>query len=203
LALFFSPGSPLPPPPPPFLCIRRPRFFLLASFSLGIAAAHTPPSPFPPQNPNPQTKQQKPNSTGPKQYLPRLLTSGVDEAAARQAADKARAALNVGLGLGGRVLSGEDASLSLRAAALLFLAARVGRVITPVGLLYLAVLALFTLPKAYELRKDEFDRAHDTVRRQAEAVAAQARQQVGDVVSRLTPRKAAAAAGGGGVGKAE
>lgn len=137
---------------------------------------------------------------GPKQYLPRVLTAGIDEAAARQAADKARSVLNHGLQLGGRVLSGEDLGLSLRAAVLLFFAARLGRIITPVGLLYLAVLALFTLPKVYELRKDELDAAHDAVRRQAGAVAAQARAQVGDVVSRLTPRKAAAAAG---TGKAE
>jgi hypothetical protein len=143
------------------------------------------------------------------------LTSGIDESAARQAADKARVAANALLSLAGRVLSGEDAGLSLRAAALLYVTARVGRVVTPVGLVYLAVLALFTLPKAYELRKDEFDRAHDTVRKQAEALAGQARQQVGDVVSRLTPRKQGAAPGmaaagasagvtvGGGMGKAE
>jgi hypothetical protein len=172
-SVFFFLGLPKPKPPPP----RRRR------------RSHTPP-----QNPE---KIKTKNSPGPKQYLPRVLTAGIDETAARQATDKARSVLNHALQLGGRVLSGEDLGLSLRAAVLLFFSARLGRIITPVGLLYLAVLALFTLPKVYELRKDELDAAHDAVRRQAGAVAAQARAQVGDVVSRLTPRKAAAAAGAG------
>lgn len=105
--------------------------------------------------------------------------------------------------LSGKILSGEDIGLSLRAAVLLFFAARLGRIITPVGLLYMAIVGLFTLPKVYELRKDELDAAHDAVRRQVEGAAAQARAQVGDVVSRLTPRKAAAAVQAAGGGKAE
>lgn len=72
------------------------------------------------------------------------------------------------------------------------------------GLAYCTVLLAFTLPKAYELRKDEVDAAGASMARQAGAVAAQARAQAADVVSRLTPRKAGAPAGGGhAAGKAE
>jgi len=174
---------PPPRPPPPARSFSPP--------ALHRTPAHTP---KPVKNKHKTTQQQNNNSPGPRQFLPPALTAGVDESAARLAAEKLRVALNALFSLAGRVLSGDTPGLSLRAAAFFFVAARVGRAVTPAGLLYLAVVALLTVPKAYDLRKDEIDRAGVAVVREAGRVAAQARAQVGDAVARLTPRKAAAPA---------
>lgn len=53
-----------------------------------------------------------------------------------------------------------------------------------------AVLALFTLPKLYELRKDDVDAGLSTATAAAERHLTTARAKVEEVVSRLTPRKA-------------
>lgn len=127
---------------------------------------------------------------GPADHLPHLLRSGIDEAVAKQAAEKLRVSINKALAVVRRVLSGDEIGLSLKTAAALYVAGALGRIATPVGLLFTAVLALFTLPKLYEMRKDDVDAGISTARSHAERHLSTAKVKVGEVVSRLTPRKA-------------
>ncbi|KAF8060314.1 RTNLB4 [Scenedesmus sp. PABB004] len=130
-------------------------------------------------------------STGPADHLPAVLRTGVDEATARALADKAARGANVALSLLGRVLSGSDLPLAGKAFAALWVAGWVGRIITPVGLLYAVVLGAFSLPKVYEMRKDEIDGAARAARDAAAVHYANTRKQATDLINRLTPQKGA------------
>jgi hypothetical protein len=129
--------------------------------------------------------------TGPEEHLPSLLRTGLDETTVRTLAEKVRVAANQGLAFVSRILSGADLILTFKTLVALWVAGWVGRLITPVGLLYTAILGLLTIPKVYEMRKDEIDNAVS----QARAVSAQqyatARSKANEVISRLTPQKPA------------
>jgi hypothetical protein len=69
--------------------------------------------------------------------LPCLLLFAV-----RGIAERGRVAANAVLALLGRLLTGADLPLAGKACAVLYITGWVGRVITPVGLLYLGACAL-------------------------------------------------------------
>lgn len=83
----------------------------------------------------------------PSDVFPPVLRTGVDEATGRAVAENVRSALNRLLAALSRVLSGNDIATSLKAAALVWVVGWCGRLLSPVGLLYTAVLAAFILPK--------------------------------------------------------
>ncbi|WIA23941.1 hypothetical protein OEZ86_007204 [Tetradesmus obliquus] len=131
------------------------------------------------------------NSTGPADHLPSILRTGLDEAAVRTLAEKLRVATNDLLALVNALLSGNDLMLTGKAVGALWIIGSVGRIITPMGLLYTAVLGLFTLPKVYEMRKDEIDeylgKAQSTMQQQLNTGKAKATE----LYNRLTPKKPA------------
>lgn len=129
--------------------------------------------------------------TRPTDILPSVLRTGVDEATAKQLAEKLRVNLNKALAVVRRIISGDELLLTAKAAAALFVTGALGRVATPLGLLFAAVLALFTLPKLYELRKDDVDAGLSTARSHAERHYTTVRAKVDEAVSRFTPKKAA------------
>ncbi|WIA44455.1 hypothetical protein OEZ86_007204 [Tetradesmus obliquus] len=146
------------------------------------------------------------NSTGPADHLPSILRTGLDEAAVRTLAEKLRVATNDLLALVNALLSGNDLMLTGKAVGALWIIGSVGRIITPMGLLYTAVLGLFTLPKVYEMRKDEIDeylgKAQSTMQQQLNTGKAKAQstmqQQLNtgkakatELYNRLTPKKPA------------
>lgn len=127
---------------------------------------------------------------GPSDKLPAVLRTGVDEAAAKQVAEKLRVFVNNGLAVVRRVALGEEPLLTLKAAAALFVVGWLGRLASPLGLLFAAVVLLFALPKAYELRKDDVDAGLESARSHAERHLTKVQSKVGEVVSRFTPKKA-------------
>lgn len=137
--------------------------------------------------------------TGPEALLPPVFAAGVDEGVVRAAAERLRLVLNKLLSVVGRLLSGRDLLLNAKAAGALFAIGALGRIASPVGLLYTAILLLFTLPKLYEMRKDDVDKAASLAASHAAKHYETARKQVNDVVAKLTPQKAkrpASATGG-------
>ncbi|KIY96115.1 hypothetical protein MNEG_11847 [Monoraphidium neglectum] len=126
---------------------------------------------------------------GPADKLPAVLKTGVDEVAAKQLAEKLRVNLNKALAVVRRIATGEEPLLTLKAAAALFVIGWLGRLASPVGLLFTAVLLAFILPKVYELRKDDVDAGLETARSHAERHLTTAKSKVEEVVSRFTPRK--------------
>eukprot|EP00877_Chromochloris_zofingiensis_P010913 jgi/Chrzof1/6075/Cz17g08010.t1 len=129
--------------------------------------------------------------TGPADALPTIFKTGIDDATARNLADKARVFLNDCLALLARILSGTDVALSVRTAAILWVVGYVGRFITPVGMLYTVVVLLFTLPKLYEMRKDDVDRGVELARQNLATNYETVKGKVNEAVARFTPRKGA------------
>lgn len=74
--------------------------------------------------------------TGPEEHLPSLLRTGLDETTVRTLAEKTRVAANQGLAYISRILSGADLVLTAKTVAALWVVGWVGRIITPIGLLY-------------------------------------------------------------------
>jgi hypothetical protein len=75
-------------------------------------------------------------STGPAEHLPSILKTGLDESAVRTLAEKLRVATNDLLALINALLTGNDWLLTGKAVAALWVIGWIGRVITPMGLLY-------------------------------------------------------------------
>lgn len=68
--------------------------------------------------------------------------------------------------------------LSGLAVGVLYLVARAASMVSLLGLMYGALLLLFTLPKLYEMRKDEIDGALDRLRAQVEGSFTRAARRV-------------------------
>ena len=102
--------------------------------------------------------------------LPRVITEGLAEAEVRSYADRATPVLNRGLRLAHRALGGQEPGFSALVVFIFFVAGRVAARLSLLGMAYLPVLAAFTLPKVYELRKDEIDRGLDAGRAKVTAV---------------------------------
>ncbi|KAK9827607.1 hypothetical protein WJX81_005741 [Elliptochloris bilobata] len=92
-------------------------------------------------------------------WVPETFRSGVSESQVKSYAEMATIYLNKALGFMNRVITGKEVVLSGQVALALFVVGKVGAWFTSLGLLYIVVLLACTIPKAYELRKDEIDRA--------------------------------------------
>lgn len=89
--------------------------------------------------------------------VPDFVKKGVSEAEAKDAAARYSVYVNKALATVERVISGKDVVLTLQIAGALFVVARVASIVSPLTLAYLGVVCLFTLPKLYEMKKDEID----------------------------------------------
>jgi hypothetical protein len=65
-----------------------------------------------------------------------VLKTGIDENTARAAAERLRLIMNRGLAKSGAILSGNDMSAAIKCFAALWIVGAVGRIITPIGMLY-------------------------------------------------------------------
>jgi hypothetical protein len=65
--------------------------------------------------------------------------------------------VNHALSFVNRILSGRDPTLSVIIGIVLWVVSRVAAMMSLLSLAYLPVLLAFTIPKVYELRKDEID----------------------------------------------
>jgi Reticulon len=120
--------------------------------------------------------------------LPRFLKEGVSESDVRTYADRATTFINKGLGYAYRLANGREPALTGAAAGALYFVARLASTFSLLGLAYMAVLAAFSVPKVYELKKDEIDAAIDKIRSQATS----AYDKYGAVVVNRIPRAATA-----------
>lgn len=89
--------------------------------------------------------------------VPDVVRHGVSDSQIKSGAERLTTILNKLLAFANRVFTGKEVVLSAQVAAALFLIAKVGNWFTSLGLLYTVVVLAFTLPKAYELKKDEVD----------------------------------------------
>ncbi|KAK9805889.1 hypothetical protein WJX73_001657 [Symbiochloris irregularis] len=94
--------------------------------------------------------------------LPRVVREGVSEGHVKQFAQNFTAVINKGLSFVNRLTSGEDVILSVEVAGGLYVAAKIGNYFSSLGLLYTLVVLAFTVPKLYELKKDDIDQAVST-----------------------------------------
>lgn len=101
--------------------------------------------------------------------LPRILSQGIPEAQLRAYADRAAPYLNKGLSFMYRVLNGRDPMTSILIASSIYLGGKVAASVSLLTLAYLPILVLFTVPKIYEMKKDEIDRVYDSARTHATA----------------------------------
>lgn len=92
---------------------------------------------------------------GPK--VPAVLRNGLDEAQIRGLAEHVRTHVNKVLAILGALLSGTNLLLSAKSAVVLWFAASAGRMFTLLSLAYTLCFFAFTLPKAYEIKKQEID----------------------------------------------
>jgi hypothetical protein len=120
--------------------------------------------------------------------LPDLLKNGISEAEVRAHADRVAGVLNMALGYGYRLGTGREPALTGAVAGTLYFTARLASTFSLLGLTYAAVLTAFTVPKVYEMKKDEIDGAIDQARSQATSVYD---KYMRSVVNRI-PRAAAA-----------
>lgn len=90
--------------------------------------------------------------------VPAVVRHGVSDSQMKSGAEKTTAIINKILAFTNRVFTGKEVVLSAQVAGALFLIGKVGNWFTSLGLLYTLVILAFTLPKAYELKKDEVDK---------------------------------------------
>jgi len=102
--------------------------------------------------------------------LPRALTEGIPEAQLRAYADKATPMINSGLNQARRALDGSSPLFSLGVAGSFFVAGKIAASMSLLAMAYLPLLAAFTLPKVYEMKKDEIDQGLTVGREKATAV---------------------------------
>lgn len=89
--------------------------------------------------------------------VPAVLTNGLSEDDVRKYGEAVRPLANKVLGVLGVLVSGKDLKLSAMVISGAYSAARIFAVVGPITLGYLVVLLAFTLPKGYELKRDEVD----------------------------------------------
>ncbi|CAL5223458.1 g5977 [Coccomyxa viridis] len=90
--------------------------------------------------------------------VPAVVRHGISDNQMKSGAEKITGAINKLLAFSNRVFTGKEVVLSAQVAGVLFLIGKVGGWFTSLGLLYTLIVLAFTLPKAYELKKDEVDR---------------------------------------------
>eukprot|EP00741_Cyanophora_paradoxa_P003452 tig00000704_g3353.t1 len=86
------------------------------------------------------------------------------------------------------LLLGTDNRLALQGMGILLVTAVLGQFFSILNLLYFAFLAAFTLPKLYESKKTEIDRAFDNGMKKASELRAKAVEKAGDLKKQLNDR---------------
>eukprot|EP01025_Chloroclados_australasicus_P060944 TRINITY_DN78_c0_g2_i1.p2 TRINITY_DN78_c0_g2~~TRINITY_DN78_c0_g2_i1.p2 ORF type:complete len:301 (-),score=26.48 TRINITY_DN78_c0_g2_i1:422-1324(-) len=103
----------------------------------------------------------------PESLLPVAFKDGLTAKDIQEFAEKYLDQINMVLSNLYRVLSGTDAALSIKVVGALFVVTQVFRWFSPLTLAYLVIVIAFTVPKFYELNKDQCDKylkiAHDKV----------------------------------------
>lgn len=95
--------------------------------------------------------------------VPAFFRDGVTSKELDQVAEPALKIINPFLGVVGRLISGQDAKLTVAVSVGAFVAFRLFRYISLFTLSYLVVLVAFTLPKVYELKKADIDKVLNVV----------------------------------------
>merc|ERR1719183_2098650 len=99
--------------------------------------------------------------------FPRVLREGITESEARNMVEKSVPYVNMGLAYVHRILSGKDAFMSVVISCSLFFASRVLATVSLLGLVYAAVVVVFTVPKVYDMHHADIDGAINLFREKA------------------------------------
>lgn len=102
--------------------------------------------------------------------IPAFVRNGVSESQVRQFAETAVGPINRILAFVKRILSGQEVVLSIQVALALYIFGRLGGVFTSLALVYTVVLLAFSVPKAYEMKKDEVDDVLNSVQKQSTSI---------------------------------
>lgn len=94
--------------------------------------------------------------------LPAIVDRGVSDSDLKYFAESFTAVINKGLGFTRRLISGKDIILTVEVAAALYVFGKIGNFFSSLGLLYTLAVLAFTVPKLYELKKDDIDNAVST-----------------------------------------
>jgi hypothetical protein len=89
--------------------------------------------------------------------MPKFMVEGIPEAQMRALVEKVTPHLNSTLFFAYRILSGKDILMSICVGAGLFFLAKVFASISLLGLMYAAVVLVFSVPKVYEMYQDQID----------------------------------------------
>eukprot|EP01026_Neomeris_dumetosa_P049429 TRINITY_DN43082_c0_g1_i2.p2 TRINITY_DN43082_c0_g1~~TRINITY_DN43082_c0_g1_i2.p2 ORF type:complete len:216 (+),score=17.64 TRINITY_DN43082_c0_g1_i2:283-930(+) len=89
--------------------------------------------------------------------LPQFFKNGISEKDVQEFTQNHIETINKALEIIHRLASGKDTLLTLKAAGALFAITRVFSIFSPFTLAYLVAFFAFTVPKFYEMRKDEID----------------------------------------------
>lgn len=89
--------------------------------------------------------------------VPEILQKGVTDADLKAATEAVKGPLNKALAFLGRLAAGKEAKLAIWVMVGCFVLSKIGGLFSLLGFLYTVVLLAFTVPKAYEFKKDEAD----------------------------------------------
>lgn len=119
--------------------------------------------------------------------IPSFVKDGINEDEVKKIAQKLAPAINDGLGVAHRMITGADLLLAAKVCGALFVIGRIGGWFSFFTLVYLACFAAFVLPKVYELKKDEIDNVAGKVLEQVKALYSKA-----EGMAKKIPKAAAA-----------
>lgn len=119
--------------------------------------------------------------------VPPIFTTGFSEDQWRSMTSTALPHVNQALGTTGTLLSGTKPALSAQVGGALLAASYILARISLLGLLYTAVVVAFSVPKLYEVRKDDADKLLST----ASAKAKQLYGKVDEALLKKIPKAAA------------
>lgn len=91
--------------------------------------------------------------------IPHLLREGVSESQVKSLVEQYTPLVNKGLAFAYRVATGQDLVLALQVIAALFVIGKLANILSVLGWIFVVVVLAFTLPKAYEAKKDQVDAA--------------------------------------------
>ncbi|PSC72227.1 reticulon B2 [Micractinium conductrix] len=123
--------------------------------------------------------------------VPAVLSEGIKEADVKNFAEKATAHINKGLAYARRLATGREPVLTGSVVGVLYFVGRLAGLVSIVGLAYTAVLAAFTAPKVYELKKPEIDAMIDKARAQWTSVYDKHLHKIVSKIPRHPPAKPA------------
>lgn len=123
--------------------------------------------------------------------VPRMLKEGVHATEAKDMAEKATVYANKGLAYANRLATGREPLLTGSVVGVLYVVGKVAGMVSILTLAYLSLLAAFTAPKVYELKKDEIDGLVDKARAQWTIVYDKHLHKIVAKIPRHTPAKPA------------